>query len=106
MSHEIIWIYVSPESDEVEILGLVTLPAPFEYNGVDICDACDVPTLEHQLYQLRTRRPSDHYDYSCVMAVCFSCNQDQFGGSGKTGAEWNTWIESDEAADMGIIFLT
>ena len=63
-------------------------------------------------WEMRTRRPSDPSDLTCIMVICDLCAAEAGGesmspnGGLATSSRWDEWIESDAAIGGGILFLT
>ena len=74
----------------------------------DFQHSCHGPAV----VEVRTVRPSDPSDLSCIMLICEICAAEGGGtsvsadGGQATAIQWNEWIETDEAARAGIFFLS
>lgn len=74
------------------------------------CDLCQMPIDRRaSLVEIRTIRPSDPSDLCCILWSCRGCTPESHtsvtGGSA-TAAEWDDFIESDEARASGLCFLS
>lgn len=70
---------------------------PFE------CDVCSEITPASDRHVLRQPRPSDPSDWCGVMWACGPCAPTL---GARSEAYWNEWIESDEAREVGALFLS
>lgn len=69
------------------------------------CDICDATYERAERRVVRTARPSDPRDLCGVLWLCPACG-DADGPSCKTEANWDRYIESDEAREAGHLWLT
>ena len=67
------------------------------------CDVCDAPVVFAERHTVRLPRSSDPLDLSAILWTCGGCGPSV---GAKTEAEWDEYIESDEAREAGHIFLT
>ena len=67
------------------------------------CDDCGHTTPSDRRHVVRVPRPSDRHDWCGIMWFCPRCAE---GTGAKTEAEWDRWIESDEARDQGAWYLS
>lgn len=84
------------------------------WNKCDRCDGTEY-TEVNPFVEVCQQRPSDHSEMCCVLAGHMLCmgttdisKLPDIGRSGGTATpeQWETWIESPEAAKMGFCFKT
>lgn len=73
---------------------------------MDKCDYCDrVLSEDEDVMEVRRPRPSDPHDMCCVLSGCKDCFP-YSKNTCMTGAQWEQYIESDEAVENGHIWLS
>jgi hypothetical protein len=79
-------------------------PESFYWN----CDICNTNqyTEANPFVEVRTPRPSDPSDMCCILAGHLDCFGGQVGETVNTPDGWADWIESEDAARQGYMWLT